>query len=100
MFYLVLKRLFAAKYHRHDDRYYSKIEIDALLGGGVGDANYRHVQTVAADTWVVTHNLGKYPTVQVVDSSGQVVLGDINHDSINQVTVSFSAITSGEAYCN
>src|SRR5216117_1157386 len=34
------------------------------------DKTFRHVQIVAVDTWVITHNLGKYPTVAVVDTSG------------------------------
>lgn len=100
MFYSILKQIFAARHHHHNDRYYTKSETDTLLSGSVSDANYRHVQTTAAGVWVVTHNLGKYPAVQIVDTSGQIVMGDIVHDSINQLTITFSAITSGEAYCN
>ena len=90
MYYSVLRRLFAARWHRHP-------EITKLL---INDAYYRHVQSLATDTWVVAHNLGKYPAVQVVDSSGQMVIGDVIHDSVNQLTITFSAIFSGEAYCN
>jgi hypothetical protein len=39
-------------------------------GGGGSDAYYRHVQSVAAAVWTVVHNLGKFPSVSVVDSTG------------------------------
>ena len=68
---------------------------------GVGqDRTYRHVQIVATETWVIFHNLDKYPSVNVVDSSGEEVIGDLRYDSRNQITLSFSAAISGEAYCN
>lgn len=68
--------------------------------GGTGDLNYRHVQAIPADTWVVVHNLGKYPTIAVADSGGGWVIGGIHYDSLNQCTLSFSAQFSGQAFCN
>lgn len=44
----------------------------------------------------VTHNLGHYPIVQVLDSSSNVIQPDtINHGSVNAFTVSFSPALSG-----
>lgn len=68
---------------------------------GVGaDLNYLHVQAAAASVWTITHNLAKYPSVTVVDSSGDEVEGSVNYVSANQLTVSFSAPFSGNAYLN
>src|SRR5262245_6033901 len=34
------------------------------------DLAYRHVQSIATDTWVINHGLNKYPGVSVVDTAG------------------------------
>lgn len=95
--------------HTHDDRYYTESEVDAKLveKATVGhthingaDRTYRHVQSAALAIWTVAHNLGKRVAVSVVDSAGDVVIGDCRYDSDNQVTLTFSAAFSGEAYCN
>lgn len=61
---------------------------------------YRHVQGSPASVWNVTHNLNKYPSITVVDSSGSAMIGDTQHTSLNTVTITFSAAFSGEAYFN
>lgn len=76
---------------------------DGTTLGGIpisADVHYTHDQISASATWTVTHNLGKCPSVTVVDSSGAVVIGDIVHDSINQLTITFSGAFSGKAYLN
>jgi len=65
-----------------------------------GDANYVHSQGSTAATWIITHNLNKYCSVTVVDSAGTVVIGAIEYDSLNQVTLTFSGSFSGNAYFN
>jgi hypothetical protein len=50
--------------------------------------------------WTVTHNLGKNPSVAVVDSAGTVVIGQVDYDTINQITLTFKAAFSGKAYFN
>lgn len=64
------------------------------------DKHYRFVQSTASDSWVIAHNLGKYPSVTVVDSAGSRVFGNVSYDSLDQITITFSAPFSGEAYCN
>jgi hypothetical protein len=65
-----------------------------------GDVNYVHDQGVASATWSVSHNLGKLPSVTVVDTAGSVVVGDISYTDNNNLTVTFNASFSGEAYIN
>jgi hypothetical protein len=67
-------------------------------GGGGSDAYYRHVQSVAASTWTVVHNLEKRPAITVVDSGGDIWFGNVHYDSDNQVTISFGVAFGGEAY--
>jgi hypothetical protein len=64
------------------------------------DKNYIHNQLVASSVWTIIHNLDKHPSVTVVDSSDSVVVGDISYDSLNQLTVVFSAEFGGKAYVN
>jgi hypothetical protein len=61
---------------------------------------YRHVQSIAAASWVIVHGLGRYPSVTVVDSSRRVVMGQVTYDSNMQVTIVFSAAFAGEALIN
>ncbi len=63
------------------------------------DAHYVQDFTATASV-VVTHNLGKYPAVTVFDSAGDEVEGSVDHNSINSVTVAFSAPFSGKVVCN
>lgn len=64
------------------------------------DKNYVHNQGVASAIWNITHNLGKFPSVTVVDSSGREVVGDVQHLTINTLTINFSAGFAGKAYIN
>ena len=57
-----------------------------------------HTQGSAATTWTITHTLGGRPSITVVDSTGTVVVGDVQYNSDTQVTVTFSAAFSGSAY--
>lgn len=78
---------------------------DGVTVGGVplqadGDKTYRHVQGTASATWVVTHNLNKYPSVTVSDSTGLQVEGTVDYFDLNTVTISFSSAFAGEANFN
>lgn len=59
-----------------------------------------HNQTVSSSTWNVTHNLNKYPSVSIVDSSNEEVIGEVEHINANSLTVKFSAPFSGKAFLN
>lgn len=61
---------------------------------------YVHDQASASAVWAVNHSLGKYPSVQAVDSTKRIVYGIVEHVNANQLTITFSAAFSGYAYCN
>jgi len=67
---------------------------------GVSGQPYEFVQSVAASLWIVNHNLGKYPGVTVIDSSGRKVRGSVNYPTSNQILLTFSAPFAGKAYLN
>ena len=58
-------------------------------------------QEIPSDTWVIQHNLGRNPSVTVVDSAGAVQIPDeINYDTDNQITVKFLGSFAGKAFLN
>jgi hypothetical protein len=59
-----------------------------------------HNQTLSSSTWNITHNLNKYPSVSVVDSSNEEVIGEVVYVNSNSLTVKFSAPFSGKAFLN
>lgn len=66
----------------------------------IGDKTFVYLQQTASKTWDITHNLDKFCSVTVVDSSGTVVVGDISYKSTNRVVIDFGGSFSGEAYLN
>ena len=64
------------------------------------DATFTHLQSSASTSWVITHNLNRFPSVTVVTSVGVVVIGNITYNSANQLTISIADANSGKAYLN
>lgn len=64
------------------------------------DSHYTHDQNSVSDIWSVTHNLGKKPSVTVVDSADTVLYGSVSYTNDNSLTITLSAPTSGKAYMN
>jgi len=62
--------------------------------------HYVHTQMVPSATWVIAHEMNKFPSVQIVNNFNEVVIGDIIFDSIDQITLTFSGSFSGKAYLN
>lgn len=59
---------------------------------------YVHTQNAASASWQITHNLGGYPAVTIVDSASTVVIGEVSYISTSQIRVDFTAPFSGYAY--
>jgi len=57
-------------------------------------------QTVSTGTWVITHNLGAFPSVAVIDSVGNFVIGDIDYTNNVSLTLTFNSAFKGKAYLN
>lgn len=61
---------------------------------------YTFTQSSASSIWNITHSLGQFPSVTVVDSSGNVVMGETFYNNNNNITLTFAAPFSGKAYLN
>lgn len=59
---------------------------------------YVFTQSLASNTWNITHTLGGRPSVTVVDSAGTTVVGEVVYNSDTSITVLFTSPFSGQAY--
>ena len=75
---------------------------DKSLGdfGIVNDKNYIHLQNTASNTWIINHNLNKYPAIAVVDSAGSEVVGDVEYIDTNNLRIKFKGAFKGKATLN
>jgi len=64
---------------------------------GASAIGFTFNQPTESDSWVINHNLGFAPSVQVFNAGGLEVIGEIHHISINQVVISFNTPMSGSA---
>ena len=70
------------------------------LSSAAGGTTFEFDQVVPATTWNITHNLGKFPSITVIDTGDTVVTGEYIYINNNQVTLNFSAAFAGKAYLN
>ena len=82
-----------------DDLVDSMVE-ESVSTATVFDASYTHVQQIPNSVWQISHGLGKYPSVVIVDSAGTQVIGEVVYLSLNWLEVSFSAPFAGTVHCN
>ena len=68
--------------------------------GPAGGETYTHQQMTSSAVWTITHNLGRFPSVTVIDTAGTVVIGDYEYQSNTTVILTFAAAFSGTAYLN
>lgn len=64
------------------------------------DKTYIHYQSSPSSTWTVAHNLGKMPSVMVVDTADTVFVGDVAYTDNNNLVITFASPFSGKAYLN
>lgn len=69
-------------------------------GSGTDDKTFVYTQTSPSSIWPVSHNMGKHPSVTVVDDSDNVIEAKVYYASLNTVIVSFDVATIGKAYLN
>ena len=74
--------------------------ISAITGLTDQITTYIHNQLVPNTNWPITHNLGKFPSATIIDSSGQVVIGDVSYIDNNNINLTFTSSFSGKAYLN
>ena len=65
-----------------------------------GDTSRAFNFTTPSATWTVNHNLGKRPSVTVVNNNGTEILGAVQHVSDKQIIITFSTALTGAVYLN
>ena len=65
-----------------------------------GAETFTFTQVAPLATWTVDHDLDRFPSVAVVDSTGNMVEGDVIYTDANTITLSFAGAFSGIAYLN
>jgi len=79
----------------------SQTTVTATTGTSIVEpSTYVHSQSSASSTWTISHSLSRKPSVTIVDSGGNVQIGEVLYNSDDQITVSFAAAFSGYAYLN
>jgi hypothetical protein len=65
-----------------------------------GAPTFIFTQGVPATTWNIQHNLGKFPSVSVINNNDIVINGEVTYINNNNVQLNFSAGFTGKAYLN
>ena len=65
-----------------------------------GAPTFVFTQGTPATTWNIQHNLGKFPSVSVVNNNNTIMYGNTTYTDNNNLTINFSAGFSGKAYLN
>jgi len=79
--------------------------IDIFTESG-GDLTFPHHQNNASTSWVINHNLGKFPSVSIKFSSSDNVYTNVGafagivYTDENNLTINLAAAESGYAYLN
>lgn len=70
----------------------------AVIAGGDPDVPTHVYDFTDSAEWVIDHGLGRYCEVQLMDTNGKAIKGDVVWDpSLDRVTVAFSQPLSGKA---
>jgi len=65
-----------------------------------GASTFVFTQGASALTWNINHNLGRFPSITVIDTANTIVTGEYTYIDDNNVTLNFSAQFAGKAYLN
>ena len=65
-----------------------------------GDLTFLFTQVAPLTTWTLAHSMGKFPSVTVLDGSGDEIEAKVNHVDNNNLTITFNTATSGTATLN
>ena len=65
-----------------------------------GVPTFVFTQGVPATVWNIQHNLGKFPSVSVINNNNVVLFTEVTYIDNNNVQLNFSAGFSGKAYLN
>lgn len=67
---------------------------------GAGAETYIYEQIRASEEWTITHYLNKYPSVTIVDTGNNVIIGAVEYLDKDRLILRFNFEFSGFAYLN
>lgn len=65
-----------------------------------GDKYYEYEWRKPVTAIKINHNLNKKPSVTVIDTAGNEIIGDVDYVDQDNLTLKFSAAVRGTAYLN
>jgi|TARA_R110000744_G_scaffold127455_1_gene234252 hypothetical protein len=80
------------------DKYY--IFSEFVNGDLEEDKHFTYNQGIPSSVWNIQHNLNKFPSVSIVDTSGSIIYTDVEYIDINNLRLTFFSALSGKAYMN
>ena len=89
-----------------DSRFIEEIELPDLVEGIIedldidGDKHFTYEQTTPSKVWEYEHGLGKKPSVQITDSAGSVLMGQVTVNDGVRVRIEFNIAFWGYATNN
>lgn len=87
-----------------EDKFYGIVVYPGFVNPNIdpstGDKNFVYTQAVASAIWNIEHNLDKFPSVSVVDDDNNQVYGSVTYNTVNDLTITFTAPFAGKAYMN
>jgi len=68
----------------------------------LADRTYTHSEPLANPFWIVGHNLGKFPSIKIIElvTGNEIEADEIKHIDTNAVTIKFTEPVAGKAVCN
>lgn len=74
--------------------------VNPNIDPNTGDKNFVYTQAVASAVWNIQHDLDKFPSVSIVDDDNNQVYGSVTYNTVNDLTITFTAPFAGKAYMN
>ncbi len=72
--------------------------LQQLSAVGAGPQTFEHQQVGAASVWNINHGLSAYPSVLVIDNTGQELLAEVHYPNDGTVVVIHGKPYAGTAY--
>lgn len=66
----------------------------------ISDKHHTYEWSTPQTALTIAHNLGKHPSVTIVDTAGNEIVGDVTFVDANTITICFSAPIRGTVYFN
>lgn len=80
--------------------YFTPEDVAWFLSQVTEDKHFVYAPELPSTVWTVNHQLNKYPSVTIVDSTKQQVFGDVQYTDLNQLIITFNIPYMGVAYIN